>query len=161
MWPCQLHPWRGLCSQLLPVGAFLWAISAHQPVDASEPHIPACKQGGAAVADVLFGDVSPGGRLPVSFPFANYTAQSEFTDMSMRRWPGRTHRYLQVTGGGGGPLGGSGSSSSSRRGRAGRWGGQCGGTWVVCMTVRAGAGIAERQAPGALRGATWWRICSH
>lgn len=48
------------------------------------------------MADVLFGDVSPAGRLPVSWPFNNYTAQSAFGDMSMRRWPGRTHRYLQV-----------------------------------------------------------------
>jgi hypothetical protein len=53
-------------------------------------------QGAAAIADVLFGDVAPGGRLPVTWHFQNFTAQSDFANMSMRRWPGRTHRYLQV-----------------------------------------------------------------
>lgn len=47
---------------------------------------------------MLFGDASPSGRLPVSFPFNNYTSQSDFYDMSMRRWPGRTHRHLQARG---------------------------------------------------------------
>jgi hypothetical protein len=55
-------------------------------------------QGAAAIADVLFGDVAPGGRLPVTWHFQNFTMQSDFSDMSMRRWPGRTHRYLQVRG---------------------------------------------------------------
>lgn len=48
------------------------------------------------MADVLLGEASPSGRLPVTFPFNNYTAQADFASMSMRRWPGRTHRYLQV-----------------------------------------------------------------
>lgn len=53
-------------------------------------------QGAAAIADIFFGEVSPAGRLPATFYFANFTAQSSFADMSMRRWPGRTHRHVQV-----------------------------------------------------------------
>mmetsp|Transcript_20723 Transcript_20723/g.52624 ORF Transcript_20723/g.52624 Transcript_20723/m.52624 type:complete len:939 (-) Transcript_20723:211-3027(-) len=54
------------------------------------------QQGAAAIADALFGRVSPSGRLPVSTLHNNYTEQSHMSDMSMRKWPGRTYRYLQV-----------------------------------------------------------------
>lgn len=76
--------------------------------------------------DVLLGDVSPSGRLPVTFYFNNYTdqvrrgwrakhgcntaptcacpptrlpgasPQISMADMRMRPYPGRTHRFLQV-----------------------------------------------------------------
>ena len=48
------------------------------------------EEGGAALADVLFGDASPAGRLPVTV----YRAAEDlppFTDYSMK---GRTYRYL-------------------------------------------------------------------
>jgi beta-glucosidase len=48
------------------------------------------EEGGSALADVLFGDVSPAGRLPVTFPRALSDVPA-FEDYAMR---GRTYRYL-------------------------------------------------------------------
>jgi beta-glucosidase len=52
--------------------------------------------GAQAISDVLFGDFSPSGLLPVTFYFSNYTSQISMTSMDMRSPPGRTHRYLSV-----------------------------------------------------------------
>ena len=48
------------------------------------------EEGGAALADLLFGDVSPAGRLPVTFPAALEDVPP-FTSYAMA---GRTYRYL-------------------------------------------------------------------
>jgi len=48
------------------------------------------EQGGAAVADVLFGDASPSGRLPVTFPRST-DQLPPYADYSMA---GRTYRYM-------------------------------------------------------------------
>ena len=53
------------------------------------------QQGGAAIADVLFGDVSPAGRLPVTF-YRSVDQLPPFADYAMK---GRTYRYF-----GGDPL---------------------------------------------------------
>lgn len=47
-------------------------------------------EGGRAVADILFGLASPGGKLPITF-YDNQNPLPEMTDYSMKD---RTHRYL-------------------------------------------------------------------
>ena len=49
------------------------------------------QQGGNAVADVLFGDVNPAGRLPVTF-YASVDQLPPFADYAME---GRTYRYFR------------------------------------------------------------------
>lgn len=48
------------------------------------------QQGGNAVADVIFGDVSPSGRLPITFP-VSADQLPPYEDYSMR---GRTYKYM-------------------------------------------------------------------
>ena len=48
------------------------------------------EEGGAAIADVLFGDVTPSGKLPVTF-YRNVNQLPDFEDYSMK---GRTYRYF-------------------------------------------------------------------
>jgi beta-glucosidase len=48
------------------------------------------EQGGAAVADILFGDASPSGKLPVTFP-ASTSQLPPYDDYAMK---GRTYRYM-------------------------------------------------------------------
>jgi beta-glucosidase len=52
------------------------------------------EQGGTAVADVLFGDVNPSGRLPVTFPMSTDQLPA-FEDYAMAAGPGRTYRYMR------------------------------------------------------------------
>ena len=48
------------------------------------------QEGGTAVADVLFGDYNPGGKLPVTF-YKSTSQLPDYEDYSMR---GRTYRYF-------------------------------------------------------------------
>lgn len=49
------------------------------------------EEGGNAVADVLFGDVSPSGRLPITFP-KSLNQLPAYEDYTMK---GRTYRYME------------------------------------------------------------------
>ncbi len=48
-------------------------------------------RGGRSVADILFGEISPSGKLPVTF-YNNLEQLPEFTDYHMQ---GRTYRYME------------------------------------------------------------------
>ncbi|WNH13843.1 glycoside hydrolase family 3 C-terminal domain-containing protein [Thalassobellus suaedae] len=51
------------------------------------------EEGGTAVADILFGNVSPSGRLPITFP-KSLDQLPAFDDYSMK---GRTYKYMNET----------------------------------------------------------------
>jgi beta-glucosidase len=68
-------------------------------VNWAHDHIPAIiqawypgEEGGSALADIIFGDYNPAGRLPVTF-VKSIDDLPEFTDYSME---GRTYRYMQT-----------------------------------------------------------------
>lgn len=76
-------------------------LQSGRPVTANweQAHLPAIveawfpgEQGGAAVADVLFGDAEPSGRLPVTFPRAVGQIPCHYS-----RRPGGGQRYVEMT----------------------------------------------------------------
>lgn len=49
------------------------------------------QEAGTAIADVLFGDYNPGGKLPVTF----YTSEKDIPDFEDYNMKGRTYRYFE------------------------------------------------------------------
>ena len=67
-------------------------------IDWAKSHVPAIlmawypgEEGGSAVADVLFGDANPAGRLPVTF----YRTVDQLPPFEDYRMEGRTYRYFR------------------------------------------------------------------
>ena len=93
----QQHVLETICSFGKPVILVLLSGSA-LAVNWADEHIPAIlqgwypgAQGGRAIADILFGEKNPEGKLPVTF-YRSTDELPEFTDYSMK---GRTYRYMQ------------------------------------------------------------------
>lgn len=78
---------------VLVSGSALAVTWAHEHADAIVQLYYPGEEGGTALADVLFGHYSPGGRLPLTYPRSLEDVPA-FTDYSMR---GRTYRYSQKT----------------------------------------------------------------
>lgn len=88
---------KTVCESGKPVVLVLMSGSA-LAVNYAQEHVPAILQawypggqGGRAVAETLFGECSPEGKLPVTF-YRGTEELPEFTDYSMR---GRTYRYMK------------------------------------------------------------------
>jgi beta-glucosidase len=77
---------------VLLAGSALAVTWAHEHVGAILQSWYPGQAGGSALADVLFGDVSPAGRLPVTFP-RSLSDVPPFEDYAMR---GRTYRFLEA-----------------------------------------------------------------
>ena len=94
-------PQRDLMEAVASVGKpVVFCLMAGSAIDLSYPteHFNAIMQlwypgarGGTAVANLLFGEVSPSGKLPVTF-YNGLEQLPDFTDYSMK---GRTYRYME------------------------------------------------------------------
>jgi len=88
---------KAVCATGKPVVLVLMSGSA-VAINWAQENVPAIlaawypgEEGGTAIADVLFGDYNPGGRLPVTF-YKSVDQLPPFTDYRMK---GRTYRYME------------------------------------------------------------------
>ncbi|MCF8357218.1 MAG: glycoside hydrolase family 3 C-terminal domain-containing protein [Prolixibacteraceae bacterium] len=96
----QLKTIRDMQATGTPVVFVLMAGSAIS-FDGLEENLPAIlmawypgQRGGDAVADVLFGEYNPAGRLPVTF-YTSTDELADFTDYNMQAGKGFTYRYYK------------------------------------------------------------------
>ena len=91
---------RGFLKALKEAGKTVIFVNCSGSAIALQPEVESCdaivqawyagQEGGTAVADVLFGDVNPSGKLPVTF-YRSDAQLPDYEDYSMR---GRTYRYF-------------------------------------------------------------------
>ena len=72
-------------------GSAMGLVSESQYADAILQAWYSGEQGGKAVADVLFGDYNPSGKLPITF----YQSADQLPDFEDYRMTGRTYRYFK------------------------------------------------------------------
>ncbi len=96
----QLETLRAMLNTGTPV-VYVQLAGSSVALDGLENELPAIlmgwypgQRGGDAVADVLFGDYNPAGRLPVTF-YRSTDDIGEFADYAMAGGPGKTYRYFQ------------------------------------------------------------------
>ncbi|MBN1925218.1 MAG: glycoside hydrolase family 3 C-terminal domain-containing protein, partial [Prolixibacteraceae bacterium] len=96
----QLKTLRAMQATGTPV-VFVLLVGSAVSFDGLEESLPAImmawypgQRGGDAVADVLFGNYNPAGRLPVTF-YSSTQELAGFTDYNMQAGKGFTYRYYQ------------------------------------------------------------------
>ncbi len=87
------HVWLAVCGLLLTIcllnSSRIIVGQTSSPPSIVQLWYPG-EEGGTAVADVLFGDYNPGGRLPVTF----YKSAAQLPPFEDSRMAGRTYRYF-------------------------------------------------------------------